>query len=94
MNGLSMLGGSFAKGLGPVFAGGLVGFSYSGVFKPQIGSWFIFLVIGLLATLTARWTTSVLRKMPDIPRQPSLDLSLCPVDSDTASDDSQQRLLA
>ena len=94
MNGLSMLGGSFAKALGPVFAGGLVGFSYSGVFKPQIGSWFIFLVIGLLATLTARWTSSVLRKMPDIPRQPSLDLSLCAVDSDTAFDDSQQRLLA
>eukprot|EP00529_Nitzschia_sp_RCC80_P014921 CAMPEP_0113442176 /NCGR_PEP_ID=MMETSP0014_2-20120614/1474_1 /TAXON_ID=2857 /ORGANISM="Nitzschia sp." /LENGTH=678 /DNA_ID=CAMNT_0000333065 /DNA_START=39 /DNA_END=2075 /DNA_ORIENTATION=+ /assembly_acc=CAM_ASM_000159 len=93
MNGLSMLGGSFAKGLGPVFAGGLVGFSYSGVFKPQIGSWFVFLVIGLLATLTARWTTSVLRKMSDIPRQPSLDLSLCPVDSDTGLDDSQQRLL-
>lgn len=69
MNGLSMLGGSCAKGLGPVFAGYLVGFGYSSsVFQPQTGSWFVFLTIGLLAAITARWTTYILRKMTDTSR--------------------------
>jgi len=50
MNGLSMLGGSVAKAIGPTFAGFLVAFSASsGVIHPRVlGSVVIFAMIGLL----------------------------------------------
>jgi len=55
MNGISMMGGSVAKGLGPIFAGALVAFSLSGgVFQSgAIGGWVIFGVLGLLASFVA-----------------------------------------
>jgi hypothetical protein len=57
MNGLSMLGGSFAKGLGPTFAGFLVAFSISsGVFPPHSGAIVIFAAIGLLGSATVVMT--------------------------------------
>jgi MFS family permease len=57
MNGLSMLGGSFAKGLGPIFAGFLVAFSVSsGVFTPHVGAIVVFAVIGLLGGATVVMT--------------------------------------
>eukprot|EP00566_Odontella_aurita_P001138 CAMPEP_0113527558 /NCGR_PEP_ID=MMETSP0015_2-20120614/1361_1 /TAXON_ID=2838 /ORGANISM="Odontella" /LENGTH=241 /DNA_ID=CAMNT_0000426003 /DNA_START=139 /DNA_END=860 /DNA_ORIENTATION=+ /assembly_acc=CAM_ASM_000160 len=47
MNGLSMLGGSFAKGIGPAFAGLLVSCSLSsGIVDPRWGGFLIFGVIG------------------------------------------------
>jgi MFS family permease len=52
MNGLAGLGGSVAKGIGPTFAGVLVAFSLSsGVFTPEVGAIFMFLVIGILGSL-------------------------------------------
>lgn len=66
VNGLSMLGGSCAKGLGPIVAGSLVGFGISsGVFKPQIGSFFVFGVIGLCAAVTAVACLVILGKTSD-----------------------------
>jgi hypothetical protein len=54
MNGLSMLGGSIAKGVGPAFAGFLVAFSVSsGVFSPHVGAVFVFAVISFLAFVIA-----------------------------------------
>ena len=50
MNGLSMLGGSAAKGLGPVFAGYLVAFSVTSF---HAGGLFIFAVIALFASMVA-----------------------------------------
>jgi MFS family permease len=58
MNGLSTLSGSVAKTLGPSFAGILASFSLSsGVFQPQVGSVFMWLVLGIFGMLLA-WTTS------------------------------------
>jgi len=52
MNGVSMLGESVAKGLGPTFAGILVSFSVgSGVFLPHEGAVFTFAIIGGLGLL-------------------------------------------
>jgi MFS family permease len=52
MNGLAGLGGSVANGIGPTFAGVLVAFSLSsGVFTPEVGAIFMFLVIGVLGSL-------------------------------------------
>jgi MFS family permease len=54
MNGLSMLGGSIAKGAGPAFAGCLVAFSLSsGVFSPHVGAAFVFAVLSFLAFMVA-----------------------------------------
>jgi hypothetical protein len=62
MNGLSMLGGSFAKGLGPLFSGFLVAFSVSsGVFQPHVGAVVVFVVIGLVGCLPAAMTFTLLR---------------------------------
>jgi hypothetical protein len=49
MNGLAALGGSAAKTLGPSFAGILASFSLSsGVFQPQVGAVFMWVVMGVL----------------------------------------------
>jgi hypothetical protein len=41
-----------AKGIGPTFAGVLVAFSLSsGVFTPEVGAVFVFLVIGIFGSL-------------------------------------------
>jgi MFS family permease len=62
MNGLSMLGGSCAKGLGPVFAGLLVSFGISsGIFAPKVGAIFVFATIGLCAAVTAAVTVLFMR---------------------------------
>jgi hypothetical protein len=62
MNGLSMLGGSFAKGLGPLFSGFLVSFSVSsGVFQPHVGAVVVFAVIGLIGCVPAAMTFTLLR---------------------------------
>jgi hypothetical protein len=62
MNGLSMLGGSFAKGLGPIFSGFLVAFSVSsGVFQPHVGAVVVFAVIGLIGCVPAAMTVTLLR---------------------------------
>jgi MFS family permease len=54
MNGLSMLGGSVAKGLGPIFAGLLVSSGISsGVFAPKVGAAIVFVVIGACSAITA-----------------------------------------
>lgn len=54
MNGLSTLGGSVAKALGPTFAGALVTFSFSsGIFSPHVGAIFVWLVIGGLGAVVA-----------------------------------------
>lgn len=57
MNGLSTVGGSIAKGLGPIFAGVLVAFSFSsGVFAPHVGAVFMWVVmsgLGCVATVAA-----------------------------------------
>ena len=54
MNGLSMLGGSVAKGLGPIFAGLLVSSGISsGVFAPKVGAAVVFVVIGACSAITA-----------------------------------------
>ena len=61
MNGLSMLGGSIAKGLGPIFAGWLTSFGISsGIFPPRVGAVVVFLVIGLSAATTAVMTFMML----------------------------------
>ena len=47
MNGLSMLGGSITKGLGPIVAGLLMSFGVSsGVFAPKVGAAVVFVLIG------------------------------------------------
>jgi len=52
MNGLSTLGGSIMKGVGPTFAGLLVSFCFSsGVFPPHVGAVFMWLVIGAMGCL-------------------------------------------
>jgi MFS family permease len=62
MNGLSMLGGSCAKGLGPVVAGILVSFGISsGVMPPEVGAAVVFAIIGLCAALTAIMTVLLIR---------------------------------
>jgi MFS family permease len=54
MNGLTTLGGSVAKALGPMFAGALVAFSFSsGVFAPHVGAVFMFFLIGGLGVLVS-----------------------------------------
>jgi MFS family permease len=54
MNGLSMLGGSIAKGLGPIFAGLLMSSGISsGLFPPKVGSALVFVIIGLCSAITA-----------------------------------------
>jgi MFS family permease len=61
MNGLSMLGGSGAKGLGPVFAGLLVSSGISsGVFAPNVGAAIVFVVIGACSAITAGITFCLL----------------------------------
>jgi hypothetical protein len=62
MNGLSMLGASFAMGLGPLFSGFLVSFSVSsGVFQPHVGAVVVFAAIGLIGCLPAAMTSTLLR---------------------------------
>eukprot|EP00531_Pseudo-nitzschia_arenysensis_P014692 CAMPEP_0116149676 /NCGR_PEP_ID=MMETSP0329-20121206/19099_1 /TAXON_ID=697910 /ORGANISM="Pseudo-nitzschia arenysensis, Strain B593" /LENGTH=622 /DNA_ID=CAMNT_0003646055 /DNA_START=192 /DNA_END=2060 /DNA_ORIENTATION=- len=57
MNGLSMLGGSIAKGLGPIAAGLLMTTGIgSGLFPPRIGAAVVFLTIGVCA-VTISWIT-------------------------------------
>jgi len=57
MNGLSMLGGSVAKALGPIAAGWLVSFGISsGTFAPRVGAAMVFVVIGVSSAITA-WIT-------------------------------------
>ena len=52
MNGLSAVGGSTAKALGPTFSGALVAFSFSsGVFSPHAGAMFMFLVLAGMGTI-------------------------------------------
>lgn len=66
MNGLSMLGGSFAKGLGPIAAGWLTAFGISsGTFSPHIGAAFVFIVIGASALLTALMTLRFLEHVDE-----------------------------
>jgi nucleoside recognition membrane protein YjiH len=57
INSLALLRGSFAKGLGPTFAGFLVAFSVSSeVFTPHVGAIVIFAVIRLLGGATVVMT--------------------------------------
>ncbi|KAG7355152.1 major facilitator superfamily transporter [Nitzschia inconspicua] len=68
LNGLSMLGGSFAKGLGPIVAGWLTAFGISsGTFSPHVGAVFVFLTIGVSALITACMTQYMLNEKS--PRQ-------------------------
>jgi len=61
MNGLSMLGGSIAKGLGPIAAGLCMSFGISsGVFAPRIGSSFVFVLIGIISMTIAFITVCLL----------------------------------
>ena len=61
VNGLSMLGGSVAKGLGPIFAGWLVSFAISsGVFAPKAGGAMVFVVIGTFSAIAAGTTFPLL----------------------------------
>lgn len=53
MNGLSMLGGSVAKGAGPAFAGFLVTFSVSSGVFCHVGEVFVFFVISFLMYMIA-----------------------------------------
>jgi hypothetical protein len=63
MNGLSMLGGSFAKGLGPIVAGWLTAFGISsGTFSPHVGALLVFVVIGSSAVITACMTLTMLQR--------------------------------
>jgi len=60
-NGLSMLGGSVAKGLGPIFAGLLVSSGISsGVFAPKVGAAVVFVVIGTCSSIAAGITLYLL----------------------------------
>ena len=62
MNGLSMLGGSITKGLGPTFAGVLVAFcASSGIFTPKVGAIIIFVVLGLVGCFTAAMSLCMLQ---------------------------------
>jgi MFS family permease len=57
MNGLSSLGTSVGRGLGPIVAGFLVAFSMtSGVIPAEFGGWFIYLVLGTIG-LVSYWST-------------------------------------
>mmetsp|Transcript_57798 Transcript_57798/g.172521 ORF Transcript_57798/g.172521 Transcript_57798/m.172521 type:complete len:547 (-) Transcript_57798:118-1758(-) len=68
-NGLAMLGGSVAKGLGPIFTGLLVSFSMSsGVVNPRYGSVLIFSIIGILG-LAVVLKTATLSPRRNIPGQ-------------------------
>mmetsp|Transcript_26815 Transcript_26815/g.63025 ORF Transcript_26815/g.63025 Transcript_26815/m.63025 type:complete len:654 (-) Transcript_26815:903-2864(-) len=61
VNGLSMLGGSIAKGLGPIVAGWLVSFAISsGVFAPKAGAVMVFVIIGTSSAIAAGITFSLL----------------------------------
>ncbi|KAG7359194.1 major facilitator superfamily transporter [Nitzschia inconspicua] len=63
LNGLSMLGGSFAKGLGPIVAGWLTAFGISsGTFSPHVGAVFVFLTIGVSALITSCMTQYMLNE--------------------------------
>eukprot|EP00541_Cyclophora_tenuis_P010602 CAMPEP_0116550926 /NCGR_PEP_ID=MMETSP0397-20121206/5686_1 /TAXON_ID=216820 /ORGANISM="Cyclophora tenuis, Strain ECT3854" /LENGTH=57 /DNA_ID=CAMNT_0004075787 /DNA_START=793 /DNA_END=963 /DNA_ORIENTATION=- len=54
MNGLSTVGSSLAKGIGPVFAGLLVAFCLSsGLFSPQFGATLIFVVFSAIGLFIA-----------------------------------------
>ena len=66
MNGLSMLGGSITKGLGPTFAGLLVAFCVSsGIFPPKVGAVMIFVVIGIVGLVTAAMSIAMLEDDED-----------------------------
>jgi MFS family permease len=66
MNGLSMLGGSFAKGLGPIVAGWLTAFGISsGTFSPHVGAVLVFVVIGMSALITACMTLTMLERQDE-----------------------------
>ena len=61
MNGMSMLGGSFAKAFGPMFAGWLTAVAISsGAFPPKVGAALVFVVISLFGIITAIMTSVVL----------------------------------
>mmetsp|Transcript_49163 Transcript_49163/g.74765 ORF Transcript_49163/g.74765 Transcript_49163/m.74765 type:complete len:628 (+) Transcript_49163:155-2038(+) len=65
MNGLNMLGGSVAKGLGPIFAGALVSFSTSsGIVAPELGGVVIYSVLGLLGAMSVVMTIFMLDDPP------------------------------
>ena len=54
LNGISSLGGSVAKGVGPIFSGALVAICFSsGVFNPVVGGFVIFLTIGVCGAVAA-----------------------------------------
>jgi MFS family permease len=74
MNGLSMLGGSVAKGLGPIVAGSLTAFGISsGTLSPHAGAVFVFLVIGVSALLTACMTLCMLHPKSEREEFPSTE---------------------
>merc|ERR1719203_40058 len=63
MNGLSMLGGSVAKAIGPVFAGFLVSFLLGGgLFDPNVGIVVLFTVVGLVGFYCVYYVSVILGK--------------------------------
>jgi MFS family permease len=61
MNGMSMLGGSFAKALGPMFAGWLTAVAISsGMFPPKVGASLVFAAISMFGMISAVMTSVVL----------------------------------
>jgi MFS family permease len=66
MNGLSSLGTSVSRGLGPITAGVLVAFSMtSGVIPPALGGWFIYLILGFLGLFSYYITLSIPEEKED-----------------------------
>ena len=73
MNGLSMVGGSVSKGLGPIFAGLLVTLSFSVPNKEiaQYGSLFIWSTIGVMGVLVYRYIDALAARTPQAEQSPS-----------------------
>lgn len=66
MNGLSMLGGSASKGIGPVFAGCLVSFCFSSlVFSARVGAFVIFTTVSMFACIVAIPSITILEQSYD-----------------------------
>jgi len=71
MNGLCMLGGSIAKGLGPIVAGLFMSFGVSsGVFAPKVGATLVFLLIGACSAIAAGVTADLLVDSEDVRSNP------------------------
>jgi MFS family permease len=76
MNSLSLVGGSVARGLGPILAGGLVTFSFSSiVFPAEYGSLLIWTVVPCLGFIVFRQIVR-LRKMQTMETSPDAETAL------------------